>query len=308
MKKNLLLVLALCIAGGVFAQEYTIFLGGTLRGFITVQKDSGGKITITPSISSDGSVWIGNAICPILPGEGDGFRTYDTKSNGFRVSKTIASIVIDGNTTTETRTDGNWHKIVNDGNTTTETWSDGRWYRTVTEGNRITYTSSFGAEEITVLEGNTLTKTHLHGPLSNHIRWQKIVVSENTMTETDSSGSWARAVISGNTTTITTSSNNRGYEEVIRGNTRTFANSHDARYQYSEVVAGNTITLTSLDGRRREVIDRQGNDIFLTLTGSSYGFEDIGVPVKDQVQSTINGIRSGRLKDGQFYELINYGR
>jgi hypothetical protein len=36
MKKNLLLVLALCIiAGGVFAEEYTIYLAGTLRGFIT---------------------------------------------------------------------------------------------------------------------------------------------------------------------------------------------------------------------------------------------------------------------------------
>ncbi|MDR1930717.1 MAG: hypothetical protein LBQ44_08825 [Treponema sp.] len=307
MKKNLLLVLALFIAGGVFAQEYTIYLAGTLRGFITVRKERGGKITIAPSISSGGWVWIGNAVCPLLP------------KDGFTIRKTTKSIVIDGNTTTESSADGKWNKTVIDGNTTTYTTSEGYWAKTVNEGNTITFTSSRGNLAITVLDGNTLTKTYPNDTLtvthydpdgkrtstgSYESWWQKVVVSGNIMTETDSSGSWSRAVINGNTTTVT-KDGSLSYEEVIRGNTRTLTYSYGGGYR--EVVDGNTITITSLDGKRKEVIDKQGNDIFLTLTGA-YGFNDIGISEKDRVKSTIDGITSGRLEDGKFYELIDYGR
>jgi hypothetical protein len=309
MKKNILLVLTLCIAGGVFAQEYTIYLGGDLKGFVTVQKEHNGKITIVPSVS-EGRVWIGNSICPLLP------------EDGFTIWKTTKSIVIDRNTTTTvTSADGKWNRTVIDGNTTTYTTSDGYWTKTVTDGNTITFTSSSGRLAITVLEGNTLTKTYpnetltiTHWDFKDGSRtstdsyenwWQRIVVSGNTMTETDSSGSWSRAVINGNTTTVT-KDGKLSYEEVIRGNTRTFTHGGGG-YGYIEVVEENTITITSLDGKRKEVIDKQGNDIFLTLTGA-YCFDDIGVSEKDRVQSTINGITSGRLKDGKFYELIDYGR
>jgi hypothetical protein len=307
MKKNLLLVLSLVIAGGVFAEEYTIYLAGTLRGFITIQKDGNGKITIAPTVSSDGRVWIGNSMCPILP------------KDGFTIWKTIKSIVIDGNTTTVTSADGKWNKTVIDRNTITYTTSDGYWTRTATDGNTTTFTSSRGNLAITVLEGNTLTKTYPNETMtvthydfeggktstdSYRSWWQKIVASGNTMTETDSLGSWSRAVINGNTTTVT-KDGSLSYEEVIQGNTRTLTYSYGGGYK--EVVDGNTITITSLDGKRKEVIDKQGNDIFLTLAGA-YSFDDIGVSEKDRVKSTIDGITSGRLKDGKFYELIDYGR
>jgi hypothetical protein len=156
-------------------------------------------------------------------------------------------------------------------------------------------------------------------------------------------------VINGNTTTVT-KNGELSYEEVICGNTRTLTYSYGGGYR--EVVDGNTITITSLDGKREEVIDKQGNDVFLTLTGA-YSFDDIEEAVpklkfwnsdlrfkgksgpdfspirplfpracgktigfwnrlevseKDRVKNTIDGITSGRLKDGKFYELIDYGR
>jgi hypothetical protein len=76
---------------------------------------------------------------------------------------------------------------------------------------------------------------------------------------------------------------------------------------YREVIDGSTITITSLDGTRKEVINQQGSDVFITLTGS-YCFDNIGVSEKDRVKNTIDGITSGQLKDGKFYELITYGR
>jgi hypothetical protein len=189
----------------------------------------------------------------------------------------------------------------------------------VTDGNTITFTSSRGNPAITTLEGNTLTKTYPNSTLTKTNYdfegrrtstesypnwWQKVVVSENTMTETDSSGSWSRAVINGNTTTVT-KNGELSYEEVIRGTTRTLAH---GGYGYREVVDGNTITITSLDGKTVELVEKQGNDIFITMTGRNYGFSDIGVSEKDRVKNTIDGIISGRLKDGKFYELIDYGR
>jgi hypothetical protein len=206
-----------------------------------------------------------------------------------------------------------------DGKTTTYTTSDGYWTRTVTEGNTITFTSSRGDLAITVLEGNTLTKTYPNETMTQRVYaddfktftdtvsegwWQRIVITGNTMTETDSLGSWSRAVVNGNTTTVT-KNGELSYEEVIRGNTRILTYSYGGGYR--EVVEGNTITITSLDRKRQEVIDKQGNDVFITLTGS-YCFDDIGMSEKDRVKNTIDGITSGRLKDGRFYELIDYGR
>jgi hypothetical protein len=75
---------------------------------------------------------------------------------------------------------------------------------------------------------------------------------------------------------------------------------------YREVVDGNTITITSLDGKNKEVVDKQGNDIFITITG--YAFDNIGVSERDRVKGVIDGITSGRIKDGLFYELLDYGR
>jgi hypothetical protein len=165
------------------AREYTIYLGGNLRGFITVQKDRNGKITIAPSIS-EGQVWIGNSICPILP------------KDGFSISKTTKSIVIDGNTTTVTSTDGKWNRIVIKGNTTTYTSLSGWGYETVIDGNTLTTTRSDGRWEKQVLNGNTITRTFSEG------RWDRLVAAGNTLTHTDDKGSLARAVINGNKTTV----------------------------------------------------------------------------------------------------------
>jgi hypothetical protein len=301
MKKNLLLVLFLLIAGSIFAQEYTIYLGGSINGFISVQKERAGKITITPHISTEGRVWIGRTICPILP------------EDGFIVWKTTKSIVIDETTTTITNTDGSysWRKAVIDGNTMTETWSDGLDF------DRTLWRYTFGGS-LTALERNTLTRTFPDSTLqvthydfkggqtttdSYERWWQKIVVTGNTMTETDVTGSWSRAVINGNTTTVT-KDGSLSYEEVISGNTRILTYSYGSGYR--EVVDGNTITITSLDGKNKEVVDKQGNDIFITITG--YAFDAIGVSEKDRVKNVIDGIASGRIKDGLFYELLDYGR
>jgi hypothetical protein len=289
MKKNLSLVLALFVAGGVFAEEHTIYLDGSVGGIITVQKDPSGKVTVLPRINR-GWVWIGKTICPLLP------------EDGFSIRNTTKSIVIDGDTTTETNANASsWRKTVLEGNTMTEIGSNNRLITTV-------------------LEGNTLTRTHPNQTMTTrHFRddgsyiaeadtvsvgwWQKIVVAGNTMTETDSLGYWARAVINGNTTTVT-KDGKPSYEEVIRGNTRTLTHSYGGGYR--EVVDGNTITVTSLDGKNKEVVDRQGNDIFITITG--YAFDNIGMSEKDRVKNVIDGITSGRIKDGLFYELIDYGR
>jgi hypothetical protein len=321
MKKNLLLAAALLIAGGVFAQEYTIYFGGDIKGIISVQKDRGGKITITPNINYKESfgttVWIGKAICPILP------------EDGFSATKYTKSIVIDGNTTTETTNYGSgdsWDKTVIDGNTTTKTFSSGGRITTTIDGNTLTS----GAEKqviYKVINGNTLIYTGDDGS------WDRIVVTENTLTQTDASGSWAKVVINGNTTTITgkgvVPEHNLRWgnevhipegEEVIRGNTRTrtYTDGKDGGYKiekyltspysngggYKEVIDGNTITITSLDGKSKTVVDKQGNDIFITITGYCSYLYDIGVSEKDRYKSIIDAIISGRIKDGFFDHLI----
>jgi hypothetical protein len=220
--------------------------------------------------------------------------------DGFFVWNTTKSIVIDGDTTTETNTNASsWRKTVLEGNTMTETGSDNRLVITVLEGNTLTRT----------YPNQTMPLGHYDPDFKSHTDtvsvgwWQKIVVAGNTMTETDSLGGWSRAVINGNTTTVT-EDGELSYEEVIRGNTRTLTYSYGAGYR--EVVDGNTITVTSLDGKGKEVVDRQGNDIFITITG--YAFHNIGMSEKDRVKNVIDGITAGRIKDGLFYELITYGR
>jgi hypothetical protein len=96
-----------------------------------------------------------------------------------------------------------------------------------------------------------------------------------------------------------------GHEEVISGNMRTFTCNYLS--DYTEVVNGNTITRTETNGDT-VVVDKQGNDIFITLTGSYPSTYGIGVSEKDHVKNVIDGITSGRMKDGLFYELITYFR
>jgi hypothetical protein len=296
MKKNLLLAAALLIAGGIFAQEYTIYLSGTLNGFITIQKDRAGKITITPNFSTEGSVWIGNIICPLLPEDGFDIRNY-TNSTFSSVTK---SIVIDGNTTTETMADGYWEKTVITGNTITESSSNGWWTKTVIDGNTLMKTHSNGNWEKQVFTGNTIMRTYSSG------WWGRLVVTGNTLTITyPNSDELTRIVINGNTTTATGLGGGSYYEE-IRGDTRTFTIDNDYSAGYREVVNGNTITKTSLDGKNKLVVDKQGNDVFITETGYfSYGV--IGVSEKDRIQSILDAVTSGRIKDGLFDKITDTG-
>jgi TolB-like protein len=175
-------------AGGEYT-EYTITCGGDAKGFITIQQEKSGRIVITPRITEgNGSVFIDNAICPLLP-PGD---------DGFYIDKGTKSIIIDGNTTTVTWSDG-WYKTVVDGNTKTVTRSVGSWDKTVVDGNTTTVTSSNGYWYKTVVDGNTTTVTWSDGS------WSKTVVDGNTKTVTSSDGFWSITVVDGNTTTLTNS-------------------------------------------------------------------------------------------------------
>jgi hypothetical protein len=183
VKKNLMLAAALIAAGCVFAQEYTIYFSGSNEGTVTVTKDRGGSITIRcismkNELGHNSGLNIGNGelvdsyLCPLLP-----------KGRSFNIS-TGTVIIIEGNTTTQTWSDGSWKKTVVDGNTTTETWSDGYWVKTVVDGNTTTETLPNGSWKKTVVDGNTTTETYADG------NWYKTVVNGNTTTVTHSNGSW----------------------------------------------------------------------------------------------------------------------
>ncbi|GMO16704.1 MAG: hypothetical protein Pg6A_02790 [Termitinemataceae bacterium] len=289
MKKNILLVAALIIAHDVFAQEYTIYLSGKPSGVITVQKERSGKITITPNLSKEGSVWIGNTICPLLPEDGFYIGNY---------RGVLKSIVIDGDTTTVTMADGKWEKTVITGNTKTESSSDGSRTKTVIDGNTLTKTHSSGNWEKQVLNGNTITLTSSYG------HWKRLVVTRNTLTITSSgTDELTKVVINGNTTTATGLWGG-WYEETIRGDTRTFKYDYGG---YREVVSGNTITKTSLDGKNKLVVDKQGNDIFITETGYAPYYGYIGISEKDRIQSILDTVTSGRIKDGLFDKITYTG-
>jgi predicted negative regulator of RcsB-dependent stress response len=266
MKKYLLLVFALALAGGIFAQEYseyTIHYSGGTLGTVTVTKDSGGKIVIrTPGLTfkggpgdgDDAGVLIGpgghvvdSYLCPLLPSEGPSFNP--TKGRVY---------VIEGNTMTRTDANGYWTKTVVDGNTTTQTNANGGWSKAVIDGNTTATTYSSGDTWKKVVEGNTTTETDASG------KWiRKIVVEGNTTTETRSTGYWKKTVVNGNMTT----------ETDANGATKT------------RTVAGNTVTMitTHKDGSsKKEVATKQGNNIYLeetainfqTLTASGKAYYD----------------------------------
>ncbi|MDR0473906.1 MAG: hypothetical protein LBH43_09595 [Treponema sp.] len=106
MKKMMVLCL-LCIVNVsiVYGQEYTIYYSGDNIGFITIKKESSGKIAIIPKMQEKSSITIDKEVCPLLP-EDDNFYLYiDSKTQ---------LITIEGNTTTATHSDGRWNKKVVD--------------------------------------------------------------------------------------------------------------------------------------------------------------------------------------------------
>ena len=162
----------------VFSQEYTLYYSGEEKGFITIKRESNGKITITPIIITN--IILRYEYCPLLP------KNY---SSYMQVAQLITLITIDGNTSTTTYSDGSWHKTVVDGNTKTETYSNGMWFKTVVDGNTTTETYFNGNWKKTVVDGNTTTVTSSYGS------WSKTVVDGNTTTVTYSDGSWYKTVV-----------------------------------------------------------------------------------------------------------------
>jgi hypothetical protein len=117
MKKYLLLVFMLALAGTVFAEEYKIFCSGKVQGLFTVTKDTSGKITIVantdvPNLPVYFGVVVNHNFCPLVP-------EVVKDSIGVTGDSFTYEIVVDGNTTTVSSSNGNLKKIVIDGNTTT---------------------------------------------------------------------------------------------------------------------------------------------------------------------------------------------
>lgn len=233
--KKCIMFFAFCICNAllVFGQEEYMFLfSGTVSGLVRVQKDSGGRITITPSIQEWGEVWweiaISNTLSPILP-------------QSYWVSKKTREITINSNTTMETTLDGGWTRTVVDGNTTTKTSSDGSWTRTVVDGNTTIETSSDGSWSRTFIDGNTIMTTY-------------------------SNGTWSRTVVEGNRTTITYKSALQGEsksEYVINGNNIT-AYGYAYRTGAIRTVNGNIITIVSTrDNELLLRVEKQGHNIFI---------------------------------------------
>jgi hypothetical protein len=253
MKKYLLLVFALALAGGIFAQEYTGYTihysGNVIQGTITITKEPGGEVVIrTPVMKlwdgNDCSQGIGDSIfvspvvdsylCPLLP-----------RGKYFDVAPDRV-VVIDRDTTRLTYASGGWWAEVIEGNTTTTRWSDGSWEKTVVDGNTTTRTKSSGGRFTTVVDGNTTTETDENG-----ITWKKTVVNGNMTTTTWSHGSWEKIVVDGNTTTAMWEN---GKTEM-------------------RTVAGNTVTRTSTYSNgsgRKEVATKQGNNIYVEITDIDY--------------------------------------
>ncbi|MDR2149579.1 MAG: hypothetical protein LBO67_01900 [Spirochaetaceae bacterium] len=219
--------------GAEAAEVYTFHFSGEIEGIATVQWDRDGKVTITSSVSGYGSYFIEPAICPFIP----------EWAGSVRVYKDSREIIIEGNTVTETRSDGEWSKKVMDGNTTT-----------------TTYAGDWGWKE--VVNGNTTTTTYTDGG------WSKTVVEGNTTTTTTSEHGWSKTVVEGNTTTFTTSYG-EWEKTVVEGNITTFTDSEG--WGWKEVVEGNTTTITYSDGDLyKTVVDKQGYDIFI-FTQWEYG-------------------------------------
>jgi hypothetical protein len=238
MKKLMVLFIFFIInVSFVFGQNYILYYSGDNSGFITIQKESSGKITITPKMTKIRySIDLTEEICPILPEL--------SESNNYSINEETQSITIDGNTTTRTYSDGSWNKTVVDGNTISWTSSDGWWHRKVVEGETETVTQSDG-------------------------RWYRIITDGNTRTGIDSYGFQFREVVEGNKTTRT---NFEGTTVIIivDGNTTTWTDP-DGRWQ-KKVIEGNTITITDSGGRYLKTsIDKKGNNIY--IFEESRGFE-----------------------------------
>jgi formylmethanofuran dehydrogenase subunit C len=245
-------------------EAYTLYYSGDFQGTVSIQRDRAGKITITYrlTVNRDNYVDIGREICPLIP----------VWVEPVQLSGSVATIIIEGNTCTTTYSDGSQTKLVVDGNTTTYTYPDGSWYKEVVNGNTTTYTNSDGRWKKTVVNGNTTTTTESDGYWSKTVvngnpttytasggGWKR-VVDGNTKTTTYSNGRWEKVVVDGNTTT-TTHSNGRWEKAVVDGNTTTYTYSEGNWWK--RVVDGNTKTTISSRGYK-EIIDKQGHDIFIT--------------------------------------------
>jgi TolB-like protein len=217
-------------------EEYTLYFSGDLRGTATIQRDRAGKITVASVLTGVKSYHLNSEICPLIPTWAA--HSFTMFYIGGRGSETI---VIEGNTTTQTDSDGRMWKRVVDGNTTIETFSYGSystWSKAVVDGNTTIETYPDGGWGKTVVVGNTTTITDSRG------NWWKTVIEGNTTTQTDSDGNWWKTVIEGNTTT------------------NTFSGGSWAKF----VVDGNTTTMTRSDGSwSKTVVDKQGYDIFITI-------------------------------------------
>jgi len=122
MKKIILIYLFYILNSSfTFGQEYNFYYSGDNTGFITIKKDSSGKITITPGMREIKTfILIDNEMCSLLPEDNPFYLfSYDMPH----------LITIEGNTTTYS--DGRWYRKVIEGNTTTTTSSDGTWNRKV---------------------------------------------------------------------------------------------------------------------------------------------------------------------------------
>jgi hypothetical protein len=177
-------------------EEYTLVYQGDVQGTVSIRRDRGGKITITPSMTKLDSVEIiDNALCPLIPAAPKWAPT-------LSISNFNAIIVIEGSTRTETYPGGTWSKTIIQDNTATETRSSGWWQKTVVEGNTTTKTISNGQWNKTVVEGNTTTETNLATGA-----WEKWVVEGGITTTTSSGGRRTKRVVDrqGNTIYITQS-------------------------------------------------------------------------------------------------------
>jgi hypothetical protein len=227
-------------------EEYTLYYSGSLRGFVTIQRDKVGKITVTSKLIGSGSHTIIHEICPLIPMWTVVF--VDSSKDDY-------TQVIDGNTFTITNPDGSWYKEVVDGNTFTTSRSDGFWTKRVVDGNTTIEMYYTGGWTKWVVDGNTTTATDSGGPVF------KIVINGNTTTYTDSrSDYWSKTVVDGNTRTVTDSG---GWwrKTVVDGNTT--IETYSTGYWEKTVVDSNITTYTNSSGHK-EVIDKQGYDIFIT--------------------------------------------
>jgi hypothetical protein len=241
-KKAWIVAALLLLLAAAWGQEHTIYYSGDLhQGFITVTKDARGIITMTARFSK-ANEWRGgnsghieslefeimytidNTLCPLLPVGTSYFQQF---------SWFPAQVIIEGNTTTATWSNGFWEKTVVNGNTKTTTDANGGWVKTVVIGNTTTITDSHGHWEKLVTSGNTATWTDSYGGYVF-----KRVKSGNTITETRSdSVGWTKRVVTGNTTTVTSGNRVRGgyhfaYTRVVtrQGNSTHVEESYQAGF------------------------------------------------------------------------------